>query len=58
MAYQIPRGCQDILPQQSVQWQKLEEIFRTFCSMYNYDEIRTPMFEHTNVFKRENDSNL
>ncbi len=56
MAYQIPRGCQDILPQQSVQWQKLEEIFRTFCSMYNYDEIRTPMFEHTNVFKRENDS--
>lgn len=56
MAYQIPRGCQDILPGQSEQWQALEELLRQFCAMYNYDEIRTPIFEHTNVFKRDNDS--
>lgn len=56
MSYQIPRGCQDILPEQSYAWQSLERTLREFCYLYNYDEIRTPIFEHTNVFKRENDS--
>ncbi|SUO03670.1 histidyl-tRNA synthetase [Faecalicoccus pleomorphus] len=56
MSYQIPRGCQDILPEQSFAWQSLERTLREFCYLYNYDEIRTPIFEHTNVFKRENDS--
>ena len=31
-------------------------MIRQFCYVYNYDEIRTPIFEHTNVFKRGNDS--
>ncbi|MCF0106031.1 MAG: histidine--tRNA ligase [Holdemanella sp.] len=56
MAYQIPRGCQDVYGEQSYKWQQLEKTFRDFCYLYNYDEIRTPIFEHTNVFKRENDS--
>lgn len=56
MAYQIPRGTQDVYGDQSYKWQQLEHIFREFCYLYNYDEIRTPIFEHTNVFKRENDS--
>lgn len=56
MAYQIPRGCQDVLPEQSYKWQALERLLREFCYLYNYDEIRTPIFEHTSVFKRENDS--
>lgn len=56
MSYQIPRGCQDILPEQSYAWKSLERTLREFCYLYNYDEIRTPIFEHTNVFKRENDS--
>ena len=56
MAYQIPRGTQDLLPEKSYQWQALERTLREFCYLYNYDEIRTPVFEHTNVFKRENDS--
>lgn len=56
MAYQIPRGTQDVYGDQSYKWQQLERIFREFCYLYNYDEIRTPIFEHTNVFKRENDS--
>lgn len=56
MSYQIPRGCQDLLPSKSYAWQTLEKTLRDFCFLYNYDEIRTPIFEHTNVFKRENDS--
>jgi histidyl-tRNA synthetase len=56
MAYKIPRGTQDILPAQADAWVQLESLLRHFCSLYNFKEIRTPMFEHTNVFKRENDS--
>ena len=56
MAYQIPRGTADVFQEKSYSWQALEERLRQFCYLYNYDEIRTPIFEHTNVFKRENDS--
>jgi histidyl-tRNA synthetase len=56
MAYQIPRGTADLLPQDASAWQNLEQTLRDFCSIYNYSEIRTPIFEHTEVFKRENDS--
>ncbi len=56
MAYKIPRGCQDIFKDASYQWQTLENTLRSVCELYNYDEIRTPIFENTNVFKRENDS--
>lgn len=56
MAYQIPRGTQDVYGEQTYKWQALERTFREFCYLYNYDEIRTPIFEHTNVFKRDNDS--
>lgn len=56
MSYQVPRGTQDILPQDISKWHRLEELIRQFCYVYNYEEIRTPIFEHTNVFKRGNDS--
>lgn len=56
MAYQVPRGTQDILPSDIHKWHYLEQMIRTFAHVYNYDEIRTPIFEHTNVFKRGNDS--
>ena len=51
--YQMPRGTQDILPGQSEKWQRFEEILRQFCYVYDYKEIRTPIFEHTEVFKRK-----
>ena len=54
--YQMPRGTQDILPNESRKWQAMEELFRQFAYVYNYQEIRTPIFEHTEVFKRGNDS--
>lgn len=56
MNYQVPRGTQDILPKDIRKWHRLEELIRQFTHLYNYDEIRTPIFEHTNVFKRGNDS--
>ena len=56
MSYQVPRGTQDILPNEISKWHRLEELIRQFTYVYNYQEIRTPIFEHTNVFKRGNDS--
>ena len=56
MSYQMPRGTQDILPKDIAKWHHLEELIRQFCYVYNYNEIRTPIFEHTEVFKRGNDS--
>ncbi|GAA4064293.1 histidine--tRNA ligase [Amphibacillus indicireducens] len=48
----LPRGTQDILPGESEKWQYLEQKFIELCSRYNYKEIRTPIFEHTEVFQR------
>lgn len=48
----IPRGTQDILPGQTEKWQLIEEKARELCERYQYQEIRTPIFEHTELFKR------
>ena len=56
MNYQTPRGTYDILPGETEKWQKTEELIREVCRLYRYREIRTPVFESTAVFKRENDS--
>jgi histidyl-tRNA synthetase (EC 6.1.1.21) len=49
---QIPRGTQDILPEEVSIWQRIEEKVRTIAERYGYHEIRTPIFEHTEVFSR------
>ena len=54
--YQVPRGTQDFLGSDTSLWQKTEQIIREECEKYGYQEIRTPIFEHTEVFKTENDS--
>ena len=54
--FQIPRGAQDIYGEETRKWQYIEEMIRDLCDLYNFEEIRTPVFEHTEVFKRENDS--
>lgn len=56
MSYQTPRGTNDILPTEVAKWHRIEEVVKQFCLLYNYQEIRTPIFEDTKVFKRENDS--
>ncbi len=45
-----PRGTFDILPPESSQWQALERIIDEVCTRFGYREIRTPMFESTEVF--------
>ncbi len=52
MALSAPRGTQDILPADAARWQALEAIFRQFCARYGYGEIRTPIFETTELFTR------
>lgn len=54
--YQVPRGTQDIMGDDISLWQKAEGIIREQCARYGYQEIRTPVFEHTEVFKFQNDS--
>ena len=47
-----PRGTQDILPPQSVRWSVLEARAREIAGRFGYAEIRTPMFESTELFIR------
>ena len=54
--YQVPRGTQDIMGDDISLWQQAEGIIREQCARYGYQEIRTPVFEHTEVFKFQNDS--
>ncbi|MCI8488573.1 MAG: histidine--tRNA ligase [Clostridia bacterium] len=48
----IPRGTKDVLPSESYKWQQAEALARKVCSLYNVREIRTPAFEHTELFLR------
>ena len=47
-----PRGTRDILSPEVEKWQYLEEKIRQHCHRYAYSEIRTPIFEHTELFQR------
>ncbi len=49
---QLPRGTHDVLPEESPAWQQLEATFRAVCARYNFHEIRTPIFESTELFAR------
>lgn len=61
MQYTIPKGVFDILPldpdkenswRNSNRWQYIEETIRNICSAFGYKEIRTPIFERTELFIR------
>ena len=52
MLTNAPRGTKDILPEQAGNWLRLENKIRELCALYGYEEIRTPTFEHTELFKR------
>lgn len=52
MAIQSPKGTKDVLPDEVYKWQYLENRFRNIASAYGYREIRTPAFEHTELFQR------
>ncbi|MCG1678651.1 histidine--tRNA ligase [Staphylococcus epidermidis] len=48
----MPRGTQDILSQDSAKWRYIENRLHTLMELYNYKEIRTPIFESTELFAR------
>lgn len=50
--YIAPRGTRDILPGETAKWQYLETKFREICALCDFKEIRTPTFEHTELFTR------
>jgi len=52
MSFQKPKGTQDILTPEVEKWQFLEAKARELCRRYNYKEIRTPIFEYTELFQR------
>lgn len=50
--FQSPRGTHDILPSEIDNWRLVEENFRAICRKYSFEEIRTPLFESTELFAR------
>ena len=48
----IPKGTKDVLPQDSYKWQYVEGMAREVAEVFNIKEIRTPVFEHTELFQR------
>ncbi len=48
----IPKGTKDVLPYESYKWQFVEGKAREIARLYNFHEIRTPAFEHTELFTR------
>ena len=52
MLTQAPRGTKDVLPQESYLWQLIESTQREVCALHGIREVRTPVFEHTELFQR------
>lgn len=48
----IPKGTKDMLPQEAYKWHYVENIARQTAAEFGFKEIRTPMFEHTELFLR------
>lgn len=47
-----PRGTNDFLPAETPRWQYVERTLLSTAALYGYGEIRTPTFEHTELFLR------
>ena len=56
MAYQTVKGTYDLLPDTMTKFNMLEDLFRQYLDLYGYSEIKTPVFEYTGVFRKENDT--
>lgn len=52
MIISAPKGTKDVLPNQVYKWQYVEKAFAEICRRYGFKEIRTPVFEHTELFAR------
>jgi len=52
MELKAPRGTYDVLPPETAKWQYVEEVLRDTARLFGYSEVRTPIFEHTELFER------
>ena len=52
MLTKAPKGTKDILPEEVYKWDYVENAFAEVCRKSGFREIRTPDFEHTELFKR------
>ena len=52
MAITKPKGTYDVLPSESYKWSFIEDKIRQVCQIFNYEEIRTPIFEASELFHR------
>ncbi len=52
MDIQSPKGTRDMLPKESYLWQWIEQIMREEAALAGYREVRTPVFEYTELFER------
>ena len=52
MLTQAPKGTKDMLPEDAYRWQAVEKICREVAELSGFQEIRTPIFEHTELFLR------
>ena len=52
MLTNAPKGTKDIMPDQVYKWHYVEKKWKEICERYGFKEIRTPMFEHTELFQR------
>jgi len=48
----VPKGTQDILPEDISKWYYIEDMIKEILNKYGYKEIRTPFFEYTDLFVR------
>src|SRR5438477_2002457 len=49
---QAPKGTIDLLPDVTPKWQAVEGIARDLAELYHFEESRTPIFEHSELFHR------
>jgi len=52
MLTKAPKGTKDLLPQEAYKWHYVEQTIRDITRVFGYQEIRTPVFEHTELFER------
>ncbi|MBQ8563694.1 MAG: histidine--tRNA ligase [Firmicutes bacterium] len=52
MLTNAPKGTKDILPDQIHKWHYVEQQWKDICRRYGFKEVRTPVFEHTELFTR------
>lgn len=52
MLIKVPKGTQDILPEDISKWYYIEDVIKEILNKYGYKEIRTPFFEYTDLFIR------